>query len=85
MGIIQKKTILRNDRFEDIVTLYGNSKEGYRNLLKPLIRNGKIVRNFEDVDKIRNRVLSDIDKLPDYLKSIVGEIKYPVKLLPNLV
>jgi len=80
-----KKTILRNDKFEDIVTLYGNSKEGYRNLLKPLIRNGKIVRKFEDVDEIRNRVLSDIDGLPEYLRSIVGEIKYPVKLLPNLV
>jgi len=80
-----KKTILRNDKFEDIVTLYGNSKEGYRNLLKPLIRNGKIVRKFEDVDEIRNRVLSDIDRLPEYLRSIVGEIKYPVKLLPNLV
>jgi len=80
-----KKTILRNDKFEDIVTLYGNSKESYRNLLKPLIRNGKIVREFEDVDEIRNRVLSNIDKLPDYLKSIVGEIKYPVKLIPNLI
>jgi len=80
-----KKTILRNDKFEDIVTLHGNSKDGYRNLLKPLIRNGKIVREFEDVDEIRNRVLSNIDKLPDYLKSIVGEIKYPVKLIPNLI
>ena len=80
-----KKTILRNENFEDIVTLYGNSKEGYKNLLKPLIRDGKIVREFEDVDEIRNRVLSNIDKLPDYLKSIVGEIKYPVKLIPNLI
>jgi len=80
-----KKTILRNDKFEDIVTLYGNSKESYKNLLKPLIRNGKIVREFEDVDEIRNRVLSNIDKLPDYLKSIVGETKYPVKLIPNLI
>jgi len=80
-----KKTILRNDKFEDIVTLHGNNKDGYRNLLKPLIRNGKIVREFEDVDEIRNRVLSNIDKLPDYLKSIVGETKYPVKLIPNLI
>ncbi len=80
-----KKTILRNENFEDIVTLYGNSKEGYKNLLKPLIRDGKIVREFEDVDEIRNRVLSNIDKLPDFLKSIVGEIKYPVKLIPNLI
>ncbi|HPB33450.1 MAG TPA: nicotinate phosphoribosyltransferase [Caldisericia bacterium] len=80
-----KKTILRNDKFEDIVTLHRNNKDGYRNLLKPLIRNGKIVREFEDVDEIRNRVLSNIDKLPDYLKSIVGEIKYPVKLIPNLI
>ncbi len=80
-----KKTILRNEKFEDIVTLYGNSKDSYRNLLKPLIRNGKIVREFEDVDEIRNRVLSNIDKLPDYLKSIVGETKYPVKLIPNLI
>ncbi len=80
-----KKTILRNDKFEDIVTLHRNNKDGYRNLLKPLIRNGKIVREFEDVDEIRNRVLSNIDKLPDYLKSIVGETKYPVKLIPNLI
>lgn len=80
-----KKTILRNDKFEDIVTLHRNNKDGYRNLLKPLIRNGKIVREFEDVDEIRNRVLSNIDKLPDYLKSIVGEIIYPVKLIPNLI
>jgi len=80
-----KKTILRNDKFEDIVTLYGNNREGYKNLFKPLIRNGKIVREFEDVDRIRERVLSNLNSLPEYLKSIVGEVKYPVKLIPNLI
>jgi nicotinate phosphoribosyltransferase len=80
-----KKTILRNDKFEDIVTLYGNNREGYKNLFKPLIRNGKIVREFEDVDRIRDRVLSNLNSLPEYLKSIVGEVKYPVKLIPNLI
>lgn len=80
-----KKTILRNDKYEDIVTLYGNNKEGYKNLLKPLIRNGKIVREFEDVDRIRERVLSNLNSLPENLKSIVGEVKYPVKLIPNLI
>lgn len=80
-----KKTVLRNENFEDIVTLYNNKKEGYRNLLKPLVRNGKIVREIEDVDKIKNRVLENLNKLPENLKSIIGEVKYPVKLIPNLV
>lgn len=80
-----RKTILRNDKFEDIVTLYGNKKDGYKDLLKPLIRNGKIVRDFQDVDKIRDKVLSNLNNLPDYLKNIVGETTYPVKLLPNLI
>lgn len=80
-----KKIILRNYNFEDIVTLYGNQKEGYKNLLKPLLRKGQIVRDFEDADKIRDRVLSNLNNLPNYLKSIVGEVKYPVKLIPNLI
>ncbi len=80
-----KKTVLRNENFEDIVTLYGNKKEGYKDMLKPLIRNGKIVRELLSPDDVRNRVLENLNKLPEELKNIVGETKYPVKMIPNLV
>ncbi|MCX8095029.1 MAG: nicotinate phosphoribosyltransferase [Caldisericia bacterium] len=80
-----KKQVLRNEKFEDIVTLYGNKKEGFKELLKPLIRNGKLVREIPEPDKVRKRVLENLTLLPDYLKTIVGEKEFPVKLIPNLV
>jgi uncharacterized protein (DUF1919 family) len=45
---------------------------GYRPLLKPLIEKGKIVREFEDVDKIRERILKNLDTLPEKFKIIEG-------------
>ena len=77
--------MLRNDKFEDIVTLEGNNvPQGYRNLLKPLIRNGKIVREEESVDIVRERVMSNLKRIPEYLKDILQETSFPVKFIPKI-
>ncbi len=79
------KIVLRNDKFEDIVTLEGsNVPQGYRNLLKPLIRNGKIVREEESVDIVRERVMSNLKKIPEYLKDILQETSFPVRFIPKI-
>ena len=59
-----KKHVFRNERtFSDIVTLDEKPPNGnYRPLLRPLIRNGKIVRDFESLDEIRKRVEKSVKK-----------------------
>lgn len=56
------KNVYRNyDKFTDIVTLQArHDTTRYRPLLKPLIRNGKIIRRFESLDKIRNTTSKSI-------------------------
>jgi nicotinate phosphoribosyltransferase len=56
------KYIYRNQRrFEDIVTLNRNPPAPkYEPLLNPLIRNGRIVRNFLSTDELRKRTISQI-------------------------
>ncbi|MDG7000507.1 MAG: nicotinate phosphoribosyltransferase [Nitrososphaerota archaeon] len=49
-----KKTVYRNSKtFTDTVTLARIKRAGQVNLLKPLIRKGKIVRRFKSLDSLR--------------------------------
>ena len=60
-----RKNIFRNLRtFTDIVTIRDRPpSRSYKPLLKPLIRNGKIVRQFDRIDRIRSRTLSAVEKV----------------------
>ncbi|MCW1296630.1 MAG: nicotinate phosphoribosyltransferase [Candidatus Parvarchaeota archaeon] len=71
-----RKQVYRNwDKFEDIVTLAkNNAPEGYQPLLTDLIKNGKIVREFEEESKIRERVLNDIRKVKNNEMKLKWEI-----------
>lgn len=42
----------------DIVTLDAKPPKGYASLIKPLIRNGKIVREFKDIESLKERTRS---------------------------
>ena len=53
-------------------------------MLKPLIRNGKVVREEEDVDIVRERVMRNLMNLPEYLRDILHETPSPVKFIPYL-
>jgi len=65
------KQVYRNDKFEDIVTLEKyNPPEGYKPLLRPLVKNGKIVREFDSAENIRKRTVEKLESLPPDMKDI---------------
>jgi nicotinate phosphoribosyltransferase len=59
------KNVWRDLRtFTDVVTLRDRPpSKGYKALLSPLIRNGNIVREFDDVDKLRRRTTGMVEKV----------------------
>ncbi len=58
-----RKNVFRNQKtFEDIVTLDEKSPSAeYRPLLKPLIRDGRLVREFIGLDELRNRTMKAVE------------------------
>jgi nicotinate phosphoribosyltransferase len=60
-----RKFVFRKDGdLQDVVAFSNDAKpEGYGPLLKPLIRAGKIVRNFETPEETRHRVLKNLELL----------------------
>lgn len=44
----------------DIVTLNAKSPKGYSSLITPLIRNGKIVREFREIDSLKERTMRQV-------------------------
>ncbi len=61
---------LKNE-FRDLVVPKGKEiTNGYKSLLHQVIRDGKVIKAFESVDDTRERVLSQIKRLPDDLKSL---------------
>ena len=58
-----RKNVFRNpETFDDIVTL--NEKppsDEYKPLLKPLIRDGRLVRDFVGLDELRNRTMKAVE------------------------
>jgi nicotinate phosphoribosyltransferase len=63
-GLGGRKSVFRSAGFKDFVTPESSSGTTRNHkLLTPLLRTGRIAREFEDVSKIRARVLRDIKRL----------------------
>ena len=64
----------------DMVTLASNSVDGDA-LIAPVMRNGERLVPAESLDRIRKRSRSELDSLPDNLKTLRGsEEAYPVEI-----
>lgn len=78
-----RKQVQRNKDYNDVILLFKSEiLSGYKPLLKPLIEKGKIVRELEDVDKVRERVLRNLKSLPENLKKIKGGEPPQIKFEP---
>lgn len=66
------KQVYRRDLYhKDIVTLKKyNAPDGYKPLLKPLIKNGRIVKDFKSAEEIRRKTLKKLNSLPPELREI---------------
>ena len=63
-GLGGKKAVYRSPGFQDFVTLDGEpAPKNSVSLLKPLLREGKPVRDFNNLEKIRSRVLANLVEL----------------------
>ncbi|HMD78612.1 MAG TPA: nicotinate phosphoribosyltransferase [Nitrososphaerales archaeon] len=63
-GLGGRKAVYRSGGFHDWVALEGSPKpKGSSSLLKPLLNGGKIVGEFESLDKIRSRVRTSLKEL----------------------
>jgi nicotinate phosphoribosyltransferase len=60
-GLGGRKAVFRSPGFRDTVALGKANNTG--SMLKPLLKNGKLVAGFEEVDKIRSRVLEELKEL----------------------
>ncbi len=69
-GLGGRKTVTRSTGFKDTVSL--DTKAGRAgSLLKPLLKNGKLVANFESVGDLRAKVRGDIEELRTATPSIL--------------
>ena len=63
-GLGGRKAVYRSPGFKDRVILDGKAKpKGSTALLKPLLQNGKMARDFEDVGALRTKVLANLEEL----------------------
>ena len=62
-GLGGRKTVSRSPGFRDVVALEATRPSKGGSLLKPLIKNGKLVSDFEPLDDIRDRVRKDLADL----------------------
>jgi nicotinate phosphoribosyltransferase len=63
-GMGGRKAVYRSPGFHDFVALEGGAApKGSVGLLKPLLREGKLVQDFEGVDRIRSKVLGSLKEL----------------------
>ncbi len=63
-GLGGRKAAYRSQGFNDFVAIEGSPRPNRSTpLLKPLLKNGKLVRDFEGIDEIRRRLLGDLDAL----------------------
>ncbi len=77
------KQVQRGNDFRDTIRLFNSELlPEKRPLLKPLIKEGQIVRDFEEIDSIRKRVLNNLNSLPQNLKIIKGGKTYIPEFLP---
>jgi len=70
-----KQVYRKKGTFQDIVTLSKNRPpKGCQPLLTELIKKGKIIRKFETVDQIRQRVLANIRSLASHEPRISWDV-----------
>ena len=65
-GLGGRKAAFRSEGFKDYVALEGTARpKGSAALLKPLIKDGKIIRDFDESDKLRDRVRKTLGEVKD--------------------
>jgi len=62
-GLGGRKAVFRSSGFKDTVTLETGRLNRGGALLKPLLKNGKMVAGFESIDDLRAKVRKDLDEL----------------------
>jgi nicotinate phosphoribosyltransferase len=63
-GLGGRKTVYRSPGFHDFVALHGSPRpRGSTALLRPVLKDGKVVGSFDTIDEIRSRVRSSLDEL----------------------
>ena len=63
-GLGGRKSVYRSAGYKDSVLLEGARRPASSTpMLKPLLRNGKLIADFEDIEKIRARVLNGLKEL----------------------
>ncbi len=62
-GLGGRKEVYRSAGFKDYVALHGRSKGNGKPMLKPLLENGRVVREFESLDVIRSKVQRNLSEL----------------------
>ena len=63
-GLGGRKAVHRSPGFQDFVSLEGTSRTNRSTaMLKPLLKEGKLVRKMEGTDEIRTRVLAELKQL----------------------
>jgi len=74
------KQVYRNwQEMKDVVTLAENSApEGYVPLLKPVLKNGKIVGKFGNVRDIRKSVIEKLSNLPESYRNLFSRVPAPI-------
>lgn len=76
------KQVYRNSNYEDIVALEEmKPPKEHKPLLKPLIKNGEIVRDFRSAEQIRKKTMGKINELPPELKEIETPYEDRVKFM----
>jgi len=62
-GLGGRKDVYRSDGFNDRVVLHDSKVKGGEPMLKPLLRRGKMVSRFEDVESLRKKVVAQLADL----------------------
>jgi nicotinate phosphoribosyltransferase len=63
-GLGGRKEVFRSSGYKDFVALEGSPKpKGASALLKPLLKDGRIVRDFEPAAEVRRRVIQDVERI----------------------
>jgi nicotinate phosphoribosyltransferase len=67
----------------DSITVEGDVQPGTA-LIEPALRNGIRVRTAETLSEIRDRTALQLERLPEYLRSLETPVPYPVHIAPAL-
>ena len=78
-----KKQVFRQEG-KDTVALEGENHSG-KPLLKPLIKEGRLVRELPTLKEAREYCIENLKNLPPELKDIHKRVNYPVEVSPKLL